>query len=338
MQFGIMMRGQFPREENMADRFRDLTDLARLIEKLGYDSITKGAHYSAYPLQDLSQVPFLGRIAAEAPKLRLNTGVMLLPMQKPLDVAEQLGTLDIMTGGKLIFGCGLGYRDVEFEAFGTTRRDRAKRFEENLTAIKRLWTEDIVTMQGSHFTLNEASCSAQPVQQPTPPIWIGGSADAAIRRAARMGTSWYVGPNDSLDDVADQVDTYKRALDDEGKAFPDEFPLRREVFVAPTREEAFRLAKDPIMTKYKAYFSWGLGKSRPGVEDALGAPFEELMKDRFLIGSPDDVAEQIIAFNKRVGMNHIVMSMHWPGLPVSAAMDSLHLMAEEVIPKVRAWS
>ncbi|MDC0985894.1 LLM class flavin-dependent oxidoreductase [Alphaproteobacteria bacterium] len=335
MKFGIMMRGQFPQGDRVADRFEEMLAQARLAESLGYHSITKGAHYSTHPLQDLQQVPFLCRVAAEAPSLRLNTGVMLLPLHKPLDVAEQIGTLDIMTNGKAIFGCGVGYRDVEFKAFGTSRKVRGKRFEENLTAIKRLWTEDTVTIKGSHFELDDASCSAKPVQQPHPPIWIGASADAAIQRAAQMGTCWYVGPNDRLDAVADQLETYKRALDDADKPFPEEFPFRREVFVAPTREEAFRIAKGPIMQKYQAYHAWGLGRSRPGETDELGQPFEDLMKDRFFIGSPDDVAEQIIKFNKQLGMNHIVMSLHWPGLEVSQSMETMQILAEEVFPKVR---
>jgi alkanesulfonate monooxygenase SsuD/methylene tetrahydromethanopterin reductase-like flavin-dependent oxidoreductase (luciferase family) len=335
MQFGIMMRGQFPKGDNVADKFEEMLEQARMAERLGYHSITKGAHYSTHPLQDLQQIPFLCRVAAEAPSLRLNTGVLLLPLHKPLDIAEQIGTLDIMTNGKAIFGCGVGYRDIEFKAFGTSRKFRGKRFEENLTAIKRLWTEETVTIKGSHFELDDASCSAKPVQQPHPPIWIGATADAAIKRAARMGTCWYSGPSDRLDIVAGQVEVYKRALDEEGKPFPVEFPIRREVFVAPTREEAFRVAAEPIMTKYKAYHAWGLGQSRAGKTEELGQSFEDLARDRFLIGSPDDVAEQIIKFNKRVGMNHIVMSMHWPGMEVSRSMEAMQLIAEEVFSKVR---
>lgn len=335
MQFGIMMRGQFPKEDDVAQHFRQMLEQARLAERLGYHSITKGSHYSTHPLQDLQQIPFLCRIAAEAPSLRLNTGVLLLPLHKPLDVAEQVGSLDIMTGGKAIFGCGVGYRDVEFEAFGTSKRERGRRFEENLTAIKRLWTEETVTLRGSHFNLVDAACSSKPVQQPHPPIWIGGSADVVIDRAARMGDCWYVGPNDRLDEIESQVQTYKRALDRAGKPFPAEFPLRREVFVAPTREEAYRLCREPVMTKYAAYHAWGLGRSRPDNKDELGQPFEELLKDRFFIGSPDDVAEGIIRFHRQTGMNHIVMSMHWPGLDVARSMEAMQLFAEEVMPKVR---
>jgi len=91
-----------------------------------------------------------------------------------------------------------------------------------------------------------------------------------------------------------------------------------------------------VMVKYAAYHAWGLGRSRSDNKDELGQPFEELVKDRFLIGSPDDVAEQVLAFNKRIGMNHIVMSMHWPGLAPERTQESLRLFAEEVMPKVAA--
>ena len=103
--------------------------------------------------------------------------------------------------------------------------------------------------------------------------------------------------------------------------------------MAPTREEAYRLAEGPIMTKYKAYHSWGLGQARVSAgEKTNSGNLEELLKDRF-IGSPDDVAEQIIKFNKRLGINHIV-SMHWPG-GSGGSIETMQLLAEEVFPRVR---
>ena len=137
---------------------------------------------------------------------------MLLPLHKPLDLAEQLATLDVMSGGKLIFGAGVGYREVEFRAFGTTLKQAGLRFEENLTAIKRLWTEDTVTMTGSHFELIEATCSIRPVQRPMPPIWIGANADIGIRRAARMADAWMVNPHNTLETLDKQMALYRREL------------------------------------------------------------------------------------------------------------------------------
>ena len=208
MQFGLMMRAQFPAGDDMQARFAELLEQARLANALGYASITKGMHYSAAPWRDLQQFPFLSRIMAEAPALRLNFGLVLLSLHKPLDVAEQIATVDVMSGGKVILGVALGYRDVEYLAFGTTQKERVKRFEENLEAIRRLWTEDVVDMVGSHFTLQGASVGTKPVQKPHPPIWIGANADPAIRRAARLGDCWYVNPHNRIDTIVRQVEVY----------------------------------------------------------------------------------------------------------------------------------
>jgi alkanesulfonate monooxygenase SsuD/methylene tetrahydromethanopterin reductase-like flavin-dependent oxidoreductase (luciferase family) len=335
MQFGIMMRGQFPPGDDMTARFAELAEQARLATRLGYASITKGSHYSASPYQDFQQLPFLARIAADAPGLRLNAGIVLLPMHKPLDLAEQLATIDILSGGKLIFGAGLGYREVEFRAFGTTEKDRVRRFEENLLAIRRLWTEDTVEMKGSHFELLGASCPSKPVQKPHPPIWIGANADVAIRRAARLGDCWYINPHNRVDTIARQLDVYRRALDELGKPFPDELPMRREVFVARTREEAIRLCRPYLEKKYEVYASWGQEKAMPQGDNALDLDFDALLRDRFLIGSPAEVADQMIAIGRTLGVNHLIMSVQWAGMPQPMVLDTMTLLAEEVFPAVQ---
>ena len=336
VQFGLMMRGQFPKEDDMQVRFRELMEQARLADKLGYASITNGMHYSSAPFQDFQQLPFLSRVMAEAPNLRLNFGIILLSLHKPLDIAENLATVDVLSGGKVIFGAALGYREVEFLAFGTSQKERVLRFEENLIAIKRLWTEDVVDMKGSHFELKGASAATKPIQKPHPPIWIGANADAAIERAARMGDCWYVNPHNRIDTIIRQTEVYKRALDAAGKPFPDEFPARRELFVAASREEALRLCEPFLAAKYKAYHEWGQDKAMPKGDDDLGLDFDDLVRDRFLVGSPDEVAEQILKLNEETGINHLIMSVQWPGMPQSMVLDTINMVAEEVFPRVKA--
>jgi alkanesulfonate monooxygenase SsuD/methylene tetrahydromethanopterin reductase-like flavin-dependent oxidoreductase (luciferase family) len=335
IQFGLMMRAQFPRGDDMSARFAELVEQARLANRLGYASITKGMHYSAAPWQDLQQFPFLSRIMAEAPSMRLNFGLVLLSLHKPLDIAEQIATVDVMSGGRVILGVALGYRDVEYLAFGTTQKERVRRFEENLEAIKRLWTEDAVDMVGSHFTLEHASVGTKPIQKPHPPIWIGANADPAIRRAARLGDCWYVNPHNRIDTIVCQVDVYKRALDEYGKPFPKEFPARREVFVARTREEAIRTCAPYLGAKYAAYQQWGQNQAMPAGDNDLGVEFDELLRDRFLLGSPDEVADAILRLHRATGINHLIMSVQWPGMPQNLVLDELQLLAEEVFPKVR---
>ena len=335
MQFGVMLRGVFPQGDDMRTRFAELMEQARAMEKLGYDSLTKGSHFSTFPMQEMVQIPFLSRVMAECPSLRLNAGIVLLALHKPLEVAENFATMDLMSGGKMIFGCALGYRDVEFKGFGVERKGGVRRFEENLDAIKRLWAGGPVTMQGTHFELEEARISVPLVQQPHPPIWIGANADKAVERAARLGDCWYLNPHQRLDTFQRQMEIYKRALDACGKPFPKELPMRREVFCAPTHEEAVRVAGPFLKSMYEAYEDWGQDKVMPAGDNDLGLDFDDLLRDRFLVGSPDEVAEQILDLNRQTGINHLIMSMQWPGMPQSMVLDTITMMAEEVFPRVR---
>ena len=278
----------------------------------------------------------LARLSAEAPNVRLNAGIVLLSLYTPLEIAEQFATLDIMSGGRIIFGAALGYRDVEFKAFGVPMKRRARRFEQNLIAIKRLWTEDSVDMKGDHFELVGASCLPKPIQNPHPPVWIGANADAALERVARLGDCWYINPHNRIGTIKRQIEIYRQALDYLGKPFPEELPMRRELFVARTREEAMRVCGPYIQQKYAAYQSWGQQRQMPEGDNDLGGGFEELLGDRFLIGSPDEVAEQILGLHESIGVNHLIMSIEWGGMAQDLILETIHLIAEEVIPRVRA--
>jgi alkanesulfonate monooxygenase SsuD/methylene tetrahydromethanopterin reductase-like flavin-dependent oxidoreductase (luciferase family) len=332
MQLSLIVRGQHP-PGDIAGHLKDDLDLVRRADELGFDGIVKGSHYSAHPFEYVQQVPFLAYAAAIAPRLRLICGLVLLPLHKPLDLAEQLATLDIMSGGKLVFGCGIGYRDVEFKAFGVPRSQRARRFEANLVAIKRLWSEVKVSMKTPYFELDEASCMPKPLQNPHPPIWVGANADPAVERAARLGDCWYIGPAVEIATVERQMQLYRRALDAAGKPFPTELPMRREVFVARTRADAIRLCAPYLGAKYAAYHAWR--QELPGDDTGLGQEFESLVGDRFLIGTPDEVAEQMIAIHRRLGVNHVVMSTEWAGMPKSLAVETMEMIATELIPRVR---
>src|SRR5882762_8626450 len=148
MQLSLIVRGQHP-PGDVAAHLQDDLDLVRRADQLGFDGVVKGSHYSTHPFESVQQIPFLSYCAAIVPRLRIICGLVLVPLHKPLDLAEQLATLDLLCGGKLVFGAGIGYRDVEFKAFGVPRGKRGARFEECLTATRRLWTEEFVTMKGS---------------------------------------------------------------------------------------------------------------------------------------------------------------------------------------------
>jgi alkanesulfonate monooxygenase SsuD/methylene tetrahydromethanopterin reductase-like flavin-dependent oxidoreductase (luciferase family) len=333
MKFGLIIRGQYPEGDDMRLRHQEDLDTAKRAEQLGYDLVAKGSHYSSHPFQYIQQIPYLAQVAICAPKLRLCPGVVLLPLHSPLHVAEELASLDVMSNGKLIFGAGIGYREVEFNAFGTTLKSAGKRFEECLTGVKRLWSEDFVSMDASYFKFDGVNCTTKPIQKPMPPIWIGANIDVGIRRAARMADAWFINPHNKLDTTAQQIEVYKRALDVAGKPFPSELPMAREVFVARSRDEAVRLAAPYLETKYRAYRAWGQDKVMPA-SDHFDLNFEALMEDRFLFGSPAQVTEQILDLHKRFGVTTLILGIHWAGMPASLAQEEMQLLSEEVFPAV----
>lgn len=329
------MRGQYPAGTDMQDAFAKACEVARLADKLGYSYLTKGQHYSMSPVQALQQTPFLARIMVEAPNIRLVTGIVLLPLHKPLDIAEQLAAIDVMSGGRLIFGSGIGYREVEFKAFGMASKERGRRFEENLIAIRRLWTEEKVDMLGSHFELDGASCSVKPLQKPTPPFWIGANVDAGIERAARMADAWFINPHQTMATIERQLDVYRRALESAGKPEPNVLPIMRECYLAETEAEAIRIARPSLEAKYKSYHAWGQDKSMAAGDNNLDMPFEQLLEDRFLLGSPDQVAEQLIGYSRRLGVTAVIPAFQSLGTPHAQVMESMELFAKEVMPRVQ---
>ncbi|MEO8713696.1 MAG: LLM class flavin-dependent oxidoreductase [Acetobacteraceae bacterium] len=334
MKFALLIRGQYPEGADMVARHQDDLEMVRRAEALGFDAVGRASHYSSHPYQMLQQIPFLAQCAAVAPRLRLITGVVLLPMHKPLDLAEQLATLDVMSSGKLVFGAGVGYREVEFKSFGTALKQAGKRFEENLEAIKRLWTEEFVTMIGSHFELDGANCTVKPVQKPMPPIWIGANADVGIRRAARVADAWFINPHNTMATLDRQMALYRAELDRHGRPFPAEMPIMRETFVARSREEAIHLARPALEEKYKAYRAWGQDKVMPA-SDHMDLGFDELLDDRFLLGTPEQVAEQVVALRDRLGVNYFCVSVHLAGTPKQVALEQMRILAEDVFPLVR---
>ena len=115
MQFVLAIRGQFPPGDDMNVRFEELMAQVRLAKELGFNGIAKSCHYSSSPWQEIQQIPFLARAAAEAPGLTFLTSIVLLPLHKPLEIAEQAAALDLFTGGRFILGVGIGYRDVRVQ-------------------------------------------------------------------------------------------------------------------------------------------------------------------------------------------------------------------------------
>lgn len=334
MKFGVSLLGivQQPRTENMQQRFQELLTWVHALRDEGYDHLTTGQHYLTAPFQQFQPLPLLARLAPETGDMRL-VATLIAPLHNPVDLAEAWGTLDVMTGGRITLSMALGYRDEEYAAFGVDPKKRVRRQTELIDTLIRLWTEEEVSADALGFRLDRQKVTLRPIQTPHPPIWIAANADAAIARAARRGLPWNINPHARYETLLRQVDHYRRTAAEAGRSDQITFPMAREMFCAPTREEAFATAEPYLAGKYKAYDTWGQDKALPG-EEEFDIPFADLAKDRFLLGTPDDCAREVARYQE-LGVDRLHLRMNWPGMPLDQALAGMRLFAREVIPQFR---
>lgn len=331
VEFGVLVMPQHPATDSPVQRFRECVQQTIVARDAGFDAISAGHHYLSPPYQSLQNVPFLARLAADAGTMRICTSIVLLALLNPVQVAEEIATLDVMCEGRLIFGIGLGYRDIEYQAFGVAKKDGVARMLEGLELIKRLWTEDEVTFDGRFFHLTKATCTIRPVQKPLPPIWIAANADAAVERAGRLGYPWFANPHAALPTIERQWGLYKAALAAAGHPLPAARPVTVELHVAPTRADAVATAGPYLAKKYSAYADWGQDKVLPG-HDSFRTAFDHLARDRFVLGSPEEVIAELEKRVERLQANFFLLRVGWPGMENDTVLRVLETMGRDVLP------
>ena len=330
MQFGLHVHGMMATDTPPDSNFERLVASARLAGKAGFDLLWVGHHFLLEDRQKFQPVPTIARLAAEVPNLHVAANV-ILPLHHPVVIAEQFATIDALSGGKAILSPIQGYRRAEFEGLGVPRDERATRLEEAVAVIEKLWTEDSVDFRGEHFTLSNATITPKPVQTPRPPIWIGANTDRAVRRAADLGDAWLINPHETEETIARQLDLIDAPG---GEGYHGVQPILRNVFVAETDRRAVEIFGPAVQD----HFDWYRGE---GQADATENPeefelrFSELREERFLIGSPETVADDIVRLHDALGIDCLVASIHRPGIDHEHVCEAIRLMGEVVVPEVQ---
>ena len=334
VRFGLFLTNQHPPGSDVVAGQESQLDMFRFARDAGWDSVFAGQHYLAEGMAMPQPIPFLARMAAESDDMALGLGVLLITLYNPVDAAELVASLDITTDGHFVFGVGLGYREMENNAFAVDRGYRVDRFTRNLDIATRLLQGERVSADLPWCRLEEAKLTTPPIQRPRPPIWIAANANAAVRRAARLSDSWMINPHATVGTIATQLEMFRAERITAGLPPVSELPLIREVFCAPTREQATALAYPYLSKKYLVYAKWGQDKVLPG-DESFEIPVEELEKDRFILGTPEDCIAQLRPWRTELGVDHFLFRTHWSGMPAASALASMKLLDEEVIPALR---
>ena len=213
----------------------DLADAARLAEDLGYHSVFVADHVvmprtlaSKYPYSRDGGFPYdpdqdwldplvaLGYLAGRTTTIRIGTSITVLPMRHPIVTAKQIATADRLSGGRVIFGVGVGWMAEEFTLLGVPFEERGRRMDEYLALVKTLWTERNPTFAGKYFQVSDCAITPKPVQKPHVPVWVGGDSPVALRRAARLGDGWH-SAGTSLADLPKKLRVLDEALATAGR-------------------------------------------------------------------------------------------------------------------------
>jgi probable F420-dependent oxidoreductase len=212
----------------------------------------------------LDPVPLLSYAAALTSRMKLGTSVLLTALRNPAPLAKSLATLDQLSQGRLMVGVGLGgYADI-YSAFGMAREGRARRFEEGVQLMKKLWTQDSVTFRGRFTQMDNQSIDPKPLQEPHPPIWVGAGSPRALKRAVRLGDGWMGAGAASIPKFIEEIKLIRQYLEEEGRD-PKTFALSKRVYIAVDRDkkradqklrEWFgRYSRDPEKIKVAVYGS-----------------------------------------------------------------------------------
>ncbi len=240
----------FPQTE-IGNRVEDIRAFATGSEAMGfrhllaYDHVVGGSLAAHEKLRNryTDKSPFhevfvlLGYLAAATTTLEMVTGVLILPQRQTVLVAKQAAALDVLSDGRFRLGVGIGWNDIEYQALNESFGNRARRFEEQIQLLRELWSDEVISFTGNWHTIDNAGIQPLPRQRPIP-IWIGASAEPAIRRAARMADGFF--PNArTIEDHRTQLATLRDELDRVGRA-QESFGLEPRITLAEGGRDDWR--------------------------------------------------------------------------------------------------
>jgi len=310
--------------------YRDLVTVSQGAEGYGFDSVWLCDHFLTLSSDDYvrdaglttegveadqqsrrQSLPLLecwtalSALARDTSRLRLGTSVLCNSYRHPSVLAKMAATLDVISEGRLDLGLGAGWFQREFEAYGIPFppvRDRVSALEESLQVIRAVWTEPNPTFSGHYYTLNGAICDPRPVQQPHPPLWIGGEGDRVQRIAAKtaqgLNVRWW-----SPQQVKQRTDFLNRACESVGRD-PSTLRLSVTLLLAPT--------------------------GSADQESAVRAEFTSIPETGLIIGSPERCVARINEY-REIGIDHFLFT-----IPHVAHSDYLHVIGHEILPTIKS--
>lgn len=312
MKIGMSLTSSYSVTRDSRELMENLVGQVELMAELGFDSLSLGDHHLTKD-HYLQVLPTISRLTAHSGDMQL-LPLFLLPFYNPIVLAEQIGTLDVLSGGRTTVISALGYQAEVHAAMQTPQKRRVSRFVETFEIMRLLWSRDDVTYQGKHYSFDASiSINPKPLRQPLP-MWVAAEAEPAIRRTAQMADGWVMSPGWTPDLIKERVQVYRNALKSYDRSDQQmEIVLRRDAHLAQTFDAAQKEAQQLYEQGYR------------------GFPPKELAES-LIVGGPEDCIAYLHRV-ERLGVTHVLFRCALDQR--DAAMQTIRVLGEEVIHHFR---
>jgi alkanesulfonate monooxygenase SsuD/methylene tetrahydromethanopterin reductase-like flavin-dependent oxidoreductase (luciferase family) len=349
MAFEFGMFHEFQRTPQMTEEeaFAISFEQVDAAERWGLDAMWL-AEIHVNPERSVCSAPLTlaSAIAARTKRMKIGTGVQVLPLCHPLRLAEEAATVDQISHGRLIFGVGRSGFPRTYEAYGVPYGESRERFAETLEILKRAWTEPKFSYQGKYYSFDNVALTPKPYQKPWPEIRIAANSADTFPAIAKLGHAVFVAVRlGTIEELGPNIDAYRKAWKEAGHPGEGKVFLRAPVYVAETDQAAIEEPEESIMYFYR-YLGERLEDSatRAGVravEDRAARgrrlqtiSYEDALREKLIVGSPERVADRLTGLKESLGLDGILAEMNCgTKIPHQRVMKSLQLLCEKVMPK-----
>ena len=336
MQFGLFGSAAARRggpEFDSSEGFRDFIDYNIEAEALGFHSTFVVEHHFTGYGQVSATLNLLTWLGARTRRLRLGTAVLVLPWHNPVLLAEQAATLDLLSGGRLDFGIGKGYRYNEFAGFCVPMEEADARFDECLEVILKAWTADEpFSHRGTYWAFDQIVVEPPTAQKPHPPIWMGAGGERSIRQVAQKGYNLLLGQYASPEDVGRSIAVFKDTVEANGRRFdPMQVGVTRAFFVTDTKAEKEAALERRLQNRVRQLqlATRPDGTVHGGPDRATGDP-RVVNEISAMYGSPDEIAQRLEAL-RDAGVGYVLLNGGGSG-GGARGRESLRRFARDIMP------
>ncbi|MGH7933550.1 MAG: LLM class flavin-dependent oxidoreductase [Candidatus Binataceae bacterium] len=347
MRFSILTLGDNYAELRSHEQFYgEVIEEAEYAEALGFEGFWVGEHHfqASYRVFPSPQM-ILAAISQRTSKLRLGTGVNVLPVNDPVRLAEDIAELDLLSHGRVCFGAGRGYQPHEFSGFHIPMESAKERFWEALDIIHTAWTHEQFSYDGKFYHYEDIALLPRPVQQPAPPIWVAAASPGSAEEAAKRGYAFacaQFASSPSPEEVAAQIERYRKTFIAAGHGQPtDDLPHIFWTHLADSTEQALTEASAGMKRKLgsasKVWVKPGVSgyETFAKVGQFLATATIEQLDALSIFGDPARCAAKVKRYED-AGLTHLMLMFDWGAMPQRTIFHSMELFAKYVMPRFAA--